>query len=91
MDAGILRRAPRNRFPGDTVQGLVAHSDARFFDKQRDEGPKLDTSGKPEPPAEEASRGREMRKELNNLDLLNSDRGTTHGMYQSSRSDSAVN
>lgn len=52
---------------------------------------KLDTSGKPEPPAEEASRGREMRKELNNLDLLNSDRGTTHGMYQSSRSDSAFN
>lgn len=41
---------------------------ALFFDNQRDEGPKLDTSGKPEPPAEEASRGREMRKELNNLD-----------------------
>ena len=91
MDARIFRRAPRNRLSGDAVQGLVAHSDARFFDKQRDEGPKLDTSGKPEPPAEEASRGREMRKELNNLDLLNSDRGTTHGMYQSSRSDSAFN
>lgn len=71
MDAGILRRAPRHRLPRDAVQGLVAHSDARFFDKQRDEGPKLDTSGKPEPPADKASLGREMGKELNNLDSQN--------------------
>lgn len=48
-----------------------AGSPARFFDKQRDEGPKLDTSGKPEPPADKASRGREKEKELNNLDSQN--------------------
>lgn len=48
-----------------------AGSPARFFDKQRDEGPKLDTSGKPEPPADKASRGREKEKELKILDSQN--------------------
>lgn len=57
------------------MQGLVAHSDALFFDKQRDEGPKLDTSGKPEPPADKASLGREKKKEFNSLYPLNPGRG----------------
>ena len=48
-----------------------AGSPAQFFDNQREDGPKLDTSGKPEPPADKASRGREMGKELNNLDSQN--------------------
>lgn len=48
-----------------------AGSPARFFDKQRDEGPKLDTSGKPEPPADKASRGRGKEKELKILDSQN--------------------
>ena len=69
MDAGILRSAPRHRLPRDAVQSLVAHSDARFFDKQREDGPKLDTSDKPEPPADKASRGREMGKGLWNVNL----------------------
>ena len=42
---------------------------ARFFDNQREDGPKLDTSGKPEPPADKASRGREMEKGLWNVNL----------------------
>ena len=46
-----------------------AGSPARFFDKQRDEGPKLDTSGKPEPPDDKASRGREKEKGLWNVNL----------------------
>ena len=46
-----------------------AGSPARLFDNQRDDGPKLDTSGKPEPPADKASRGREMEKGLWNVNL----------------------
>ena len=72
MDARIFRRAPRNRLSGDAVQGLVAHSDALFFDTSSAmKARKLDTSGKPEPPADKASRGREKEKELNSLDSLN--------------------
>ena len=48
---------------------------ARFFDNQREDGPKLDTSGKPEPPADKASWGREKKKEFNSLYSLNPGRG----------------
>jgi len=44
-----------------------AGSPARLFDNQRDDGPKLDTSGKPEPPADKASRGRGKEKGLWNF------------------------
>ena len=46
-----------------------AGSPARLFDNQREDGPKLDTSGKPEPPADKASRGREKEKGLWNVNL----------------------
>lgn len=57
----VQRLALRN---GSELRGItnLAERPAQFFENQRDEGPKLDTSGKPEPSADKASRGREGRR-----------------------------